>query len=556
MKSNAMRFLSQKAKGQKLNIVVLVILNAILSVLSIFFALGIKKVIDIATSTGENLKDSLIYASIAVTAIIIFQFILKISVNLLTEKTKAKLEISYKTHLFSSILAKKYDKITKYHSGELMNRLTSDVSVCSVGVAEIIPDAIGSATKIISALATLLILSPLFCLILMGAGLVVFLTVFLVKNSLKSLHKKSQETDGLVRSYMQEGIENLLAIKAFSVNDKVKDDADRLQQKNYKVKMRRRNVAVAGNAVYNVIFSLGYVFAVIYGGFMILKGDLFFGTLSAILQLVMNIQAPFASLSLVIPRITSTLASAERIMEIDDIQDEVAVKPIDQAMLNENMDSIEFKNVSFGYNDQLVLDDINLSVKKGEFVAITGRSGIGKSTLIKLLLGVYPASKGQINIEGENLVQPVGVDTRNLFAFVPQGNLIFSGTLRENITFINTSATEEQISYAIENSCLMQVINELPEGLETRIGENGIGLSEGQIQRLAIARALLTGAKVLLLDESTSALDSATEQKVLANLKQIPGLTALLITHKQAGLEICDRTIRIENKKVIEEKLQ
>ncbi len=552
-KSGAMYFLSSNAKGQKSKIVILTVLNVLLSITSIFFALGIKAVIDGATNKNvEEGKITLLYGSIAVVAIILLQFVLRISINLLCEHLKGKLEICYKSKLFSSILSKRYDKITAFHSGELMNRLTSDVGVASSGVAEILPDAVGSVAKLVCAFIALVILDPLFSLILAGAGVVVFLTIMLVKNSLKSLHKKAQETDGKVRSFMQESIENLLTIKVFNANDKVEGDATRLQANNFKVKMKRRNVAVLGNAVYNIVFSLGYVFALIYGGYMIINGKLGYGTLSAILQLVMNIQAPFASLSLVLPRILSMLASAERLVEIERIEAEQKQEAIDVDKVYNDLSSIEFENLSFGYGRELVLENANLSINKGEFVAITGLSGIGKSTLIKLLLGVYNANEGKVylRLKQENL--GVCYATRGLFTFVPQGNMVFSGTLRENITFINRNASDSEIEKVLELSCLKETVESLPEGLETRIGENGAGLSEGQVQRVAIARALLTKAPILLLDEATSALDALTEQKLLENLRSLDGVTAIMITHKVAGLSVCDKKIKIEDKKIIE----
>lgn len=552
-KSGAIRFLSVNAKGQKSKTVILTILNVILSITSIFFALGIKAVIDGATDSDyERGTAKLLYGSIAVVGIILLQFALRISINLLCEHLKGKLDICYKTKLFSSILGKRYDKITAFHSGELMNRLTSDVEVASTGVAEILPDAVGSITKLICAFIALVILDPLFSLIIACAGIVVVLTILLVKNVLKNLHKRAQETDGKVRSFMQESIENLLAIKVFNANDKVEGDATTLQNENFRVKMKRRNVAVLGNSVYNVVFSLGYVFALVYGGYMIINGRLGYGSLSAILQLVMNIQAPFASLSLILPRLLSTLASAERLIEIEELESEPKSESVDAESVYDSLSSIEFENLTFGYGRDTVLKNANLSIKKGEFVAITGLSGIGKSTLIKLLLGVYKLDDGSVYLRLQDKNLAVSSATRSLFTFVPQGNMVFSGSLRENVTFINRGASEEEIERALELACLKETIESLPEGLETRIGENGAGLSEGQIQRVAIARALLTRAPILLLDEATSALDALTEQKLLANLKGITGVTAIMITHKKAGLSICDKTIKIEDKKIIE----
>ena len=201
----------------------------------------------------------------------------------------------------------------------------------------------------------------------------------------------------------------------------------------------------------------------------------------------------------------------------------------------------------------MILDKTSLSIKKGDFVAIMGISGIGKSTLLKLLLGVFSVQGGSISLKLSNKDIPVDKHTRRLFAYVPQGNMLLSGTIRENLTFINESATDEQIEQAINVSCAKEFIDELPQGLETVIGEKGMGLSEGQLQRLAIARSLLSGSPVLLLDEATSALDEATEKKLLTNLKCLKNVTCIIVSHKKAALEICNKYVRIENGKIISE---
>jgi ATP-binding cassette subfamily B protein len=281
-----------------------------------------------------------------------------------------------------------------------------------------------------------------------------------------------------------------------------------------------------------------------------------YGTVTAILQLVNQIQSPFAALSGVMPQYYELIASTERLMEIEKVPDEEAdnMEDICVAETYDKLKYINFDNISFKYDRDIILDNTSLKVNKGDFVAIMGISGIGKSTLLKLLLGVFKVENGKIELCLDDKNIPADYHTRRLFSYVPQGNFLLSGTIRENLLFINDKASDDEIQKAIEISCSDQFINELPEGLETVIGEHGIGLSEGQLQRLAIARSLLSNSPVMLLDEATSALDEATEKRFLENLKSLQDKTCIIVSHKNAALEICNKHIQIIDKKIVMEE--
>lgn len=549
MKQSPVKWLFKTSKPERVKLIVLILANAVFSVLSILFALAMKEVVDGAV---DGNKSKLITAAIAIGSIVILQFAFRCIINGLTEHVRGKLEMRYKARVFSKILQKKHDKINVYHSGELMNRLTSDVSVVSDGITSIVPTIVASVARLTCAIIVLVILDWIFAVAFVIAGAMVFFVLALIRGKLKNLHKKSQESEGKVRSYMQECIENLLAVKVFAVNDKIEEQSDNLQKDNFRIKMKRKNYAVLGNASYNLIFSAGYIFALIYGGFRLLNDANFYGSLTAILQLVNNVQVPFMSLSNIFPKYYSMVASAERLIEIEMIESEPVGEMKDRDNLYAQMKGIAVEDLCFTYDRDRVLKNANLYINKGDFVVISGTSGIGKSTLIKLMLGVYPLEQGSLYIDGDTKI-PLDCSTRTLFSYVPQGNMVFSGTLRENVTFINRDATEEQILEALRISRADKFISELPEGLNTYVGENGVGLSEGQVQRIAIARALLTGAPVLLLDEATSALDEDTEREVLNNLSEIKGITLIIISHKKSALSICNRKIRIKDKRIIEE---
>ena len=548
---SALRWIMANTKKENKKIVVLLVANALFSMLAIVFAFLIKEIIDSVTPPNPSMQ-RLISFAVAIIGVVLLQFVFRIFTNCLAEHIQAKLEMRYKTALFKSILNKKQEKISTYHSGELMTRLTSDVVIVSDGVATILPTVVSAFARLICAVVALIMLDWIFAVAFVVAGLSVFLVITLLRNKLKGFHKKTQETDGKVRSFMQECIENLLAVKVFSVNDRIAKQSTEQQKKNFDIRMKRRNYSVLGHATYNFIFSAGYLFALIYGGVRLFDGIITYGALSAILQLVNNVQVPFASLSNVMPKYYSMLASAERIMEIEQIENEPKTNQIDREKIYGELKGIAIENAVFTYDRDKILNGGSVYINKGEFVAITGPSGVGKSTLIKLLLGVYELDNGNVYFDLENSKLGIDNSTRPMFSYVPQGNMLFSGSLRDNITFINGNATQSEIDFALSVSQVSEFISDLPQGLDTLVGENGVGLSEGQIQRIAIARAILTNAPIILLDEATSALDEATEKAVLNNLKALKDTTIIIVSHKKASIQICDRNIQIKDKKIRE----
>ena len=550
---NAKSWIKLHSKGQSLKMGVLIVSNVLFSLLSVLFAIAVKIIIDGATNPDSVVgKSDIIKGSVLIGGIVILQFVFRIVINYLIDHIKAKLEISYKSHLFGDILKKNYQKITDYHSGDLLNRLNTDVAVVADGVTTIIPNVVSAVCRLVCAVVAIVILDWIFACVFVVAGLLVYLTLTLMRAKLKSFHKQSQSTSGKTHSFMQETIENLLAVKVFSANKNVTDNSDKLQRENFDVKMKRAKYSVVGHAVYNMIFSLGYIFALIYGAFKIYNGVLGYGSLSAILQLVNNVQVPFASLSNVIPKYYAMVASAERILDIENIENEDQNLLEDRDFVYSEMTSITATDLVFSYEKEIVLDKASLTINKGDCVLIEGESGIGKSTFIKLLLGVYKPESGNLTINCKNTQYALSETTRNLFSYVPQQNLLFSGSIYDNLTFINKNATTKQIEEALKISCADEFVNDIKGGLNAKVGENGLGLSEGQIQRIAIARAIISGAPVMLLDESTSALDETTEKKLLHNLKSLKNKTLILISHKNLAREICNRVVKIQEKKIVE----
>ena len=549
---NIIRWIFNVCRAQIPAVIFIIIFNVVQGVTSVLFANFSKNVIDGATVHGE-MKYVVKYA-LMLLGVVCLQLTINIVRNSIAERCKARLDVIFRSYILDKIMKKDYASVTKYHTGELQNRIFNDVNVVTDGFTKILPNSVYFFTRLASSLIYLIIIDKIFALVFVAGGMIVFATAQIFRKQLKALHKKVQETDGETRSFVQELVINLLAVKAFSVEDKMRENADELQEKNYKARIKRRNFSIVTNAGLGAVVNVGSVFAIFFGAYKILMGAMTYGTVTAMIQLVNQVQVPFASLSGVMPQYFSMIASAERIMELDNLPDEVDYnsRDFDRNKIYSSLKSICFENISFKYDRDIILDHTSLAIHKGDFVAIMGISGIGKSTLLKLLLGVFNVQDGNIYINCTDDRIPVDKHTRALFTYVPQGNMLISGTIRDNLTFVNDDVTDSEIEEAVRISCAKQFIDELPMGIETVIGEKGLGLSEGQVQRLAIARSILSKAPILLLDEATSALDEETEKQFLTNLREMSNVTCIIVSHKKAALEICNKHIQINNGKIVE----
>lgn len=550
-----LKWMMTTVKKQIFPVALLIVFNALMSFLGVLFAFKCSTVIDSANlGQGRKLIESLLF----LLSLIIIQVVIRIVAQNISVRVSAKTEITFKSRLFSNILSKDYSRITAFHSGDLMTRLTSDISVISEGIISLAPSVVAMLTRLIFAAAALIVLDPRFALVFIIAGVLILCVTSVFRSMMKKMHKKVQETDGNLRSFLQESIGGLLMIKVFGIEDKINEKADNLQKENYDAKMKRRTVSIAANTGLNLVFQLGFVFAFAWGAVNLYKGLITVGTVTAIIQLVNQIQTPFAGMSGILPKYYSILASAERIMEIEALEGErgESEKAVCAKEAYSGLESIEFENISFSYDRDVVLENADLEIEKGDFAVISGISGIGKSTLLKLLLGVICPKDGQIFLKfnsGEK--KTADKSTRTLFSYVPQGNLLLSGTLRETVTICKPDATDDEIRFALKVSCADKFIDEFPMGLETIVGEKGFGLSEGQVQRLAVARAILSGEPILLLDEATSALDEETEKELLQNIKALKDKTCIIISHKKGAYDICNKEIKIDNKKIYTKKI-
>ena len=475
-------------------------------------------------------------------ALVAGQIALRAVLRFLEEYAKATYENEFKSRLFAGLLTHNYGAVTATHSGEWMNRLTSDTVVVSEGLATIVPGVAGMITKMAGALVIILIMEPRFAYILVPGGVLLVLLSYIFRKQLKKLHKQMQEKDGLVRIFLQENLGSLMIVKAFGKEKDSLTEAESHMSEHKKARMRKNHFSNVCNIGFGAVMNGAYVFGAVYGAFGIYNGTMTYGTFMAMLQLISQIQNPFANITGYLPKYFAMLASAERLMEIEAYKkDEVRAG---DEVYNVDNSTFGLSHVDFTYLPPvitegdaimpIVLKDYSLMIRKGEFVAFTGPSGCGKSTVLKLMMGLYTVDAGEV----------YGCD-RLMFAYVPQGNQLMSGSIRDIITFSDKDKTGDEVGIyrALHIACADGFIAELEHGIDTLLGERGMGLSEGQMQRLAIARAIYSDRPVLLLDEATSALDAGTEEAVLENLRSMTDKTVIIVTHRPAALKLCDRQV-------------
>lgn len=549
-KTSSIKWLFNVIGKQKFSIILLTIIQTVLGISSVIFAFILRSIIDSAASQNRSgFFSFLIFLVVLVAA----QILLRAVVRWLEEKSRSSIENVLKDRFFSKILRKDYASVTAVHSGEWLNRLTSDTVVCANGTVEILPNVVGMLVKMLGALFMILTLEPRFAWVLFPGGTTLIFLTYAFRKVLKKLHKTVQEQDGKLRIFLQEHLENLLIVRSFSAENQTENEAQEKMASHKSTRMKKNRFSNLCNVGFSTAMNGMYLLGLGYGGFGILNGTVSYGTLTAMLQLISQIQSPFANITGYLPKFYAMTASAERLIKIENFENDCPDGTLENAEVkqfyNKNFAGIAFENADFTYkksDDIFVLKNVNLQIEKGDFVALTGHSGCGKSTLFKLLMCFYKLDSGQIFLLKNNAEKEILTSRyRRLFAYVPQENGLMSGTVREIVTFSDRSKMQNEtaIERALKISCADEFIQKLENGIDAVLGERGAGLSEGQMQRIAVARAIFSNNPILLLDESTSALDEQTEKKLLENLKQMTDKTALIVTHRPAALEVCNKVI-------------
>ena len=545
MKYNAenLRWIIKKIRRRVPSVLCLTFISTLSSLLSVLFALATKGVIDAAIVGNQPM---FIRACVVQASVILGILVCTTLIRHLRERVHASLDQDWKKDLLNKILHSDYVAASSYHSGELINRLNNDVRILDDAVVDLLPKLCAMVVKLVAAFCVLTTLTPQFALLLLAAGgLVVFITA-LFRYKLKGMHKQVSEADGRVSSILQETLEKLLVVQAMDISDEMERRVGIQLADRFEIYRKRKNISLfANSSVYVMFYGAGFA-ALVWCAAGILNGTITFGTLTAVTQLVSQLQNPIVGLSGLMPQYIAMMAAAERLQELDQLPSDMDDTQKDPNALYERSVSICARNLTFTFDRETILDDVTFSFEKGHFYAITGPSGIGKSTLLKLLLGIYRPNCGALVVETTDESVPLDRSTRGLFAYVPQGNLLFSGTIKENLIVCKPTASDEEIARAVYLSAMDLFLPQLPQGLDTRLGEGGTGLSEGQSQRLAIARAVLTDAPILLLDECTSALDVQTESLVLQRLSELENKSCIVVTHRPAAEHFCEHKIQID----------
>ncbi len=541
---NTLKWIYARTKKYFPLITAVSLLTALSACTGVGIALVTKRIFDIAT---KDRGGSLVTAGLTLFAIIAAQVVLSAVQSFLSAFANGKLTVALRSYLFSLVLKKKYSSLSGYHSGDILNRFTSDTEVVVSSAVSIIPSVISMITKIVTGIGAMLVLNPYLAVIILMLGIAVPAIGRVINKRYKRLHKDCQRSEGKTRAFLQECFENIVVIKSFVSEAPFKTRLGFFMDENFKIKMRRTSISVLMHICLYSFFTVGYYAVLVWGAGGLAAGTLTYGTLMAFLQLISQLRAPLQNVSGIMPKYYAALASAERLMELEESDDErAALEESKMKSLKADFRRLEINDLCFSYGGDRILENCSFAAEKGRIIALTGESGSGKSTLFKIILGLYEPQSGSITVNGET---EVNSSVRGLFSYVPQGNMVLSGTIKDNITLCNSDIDEEKIIKAAKAAEIYDYIVSLQDGFDTVLSERGAGLSEGQLQRISIARALLADAPVLLLDEATSALDEATETKVLDNIKNMTDKTVLFITHRNTSLKVCDRIVRVEDKK-------
>ena len=542
IEKNNIRWLWRTTGRKKGYILTLIILQAASGGIGVIYALFLRAIVDSAVAKdGEAFWRNVLL----IIGLVGLQLTVNALIRWLQELSRADIENLVKQRLVDNILRKDYASVSATHTAEWLNRLTNDTKVVADGVVEIIPGLVGTVVRLISALVMIIILDKWFAFILIPGGILLIILTCAFRGRLKRLHKKIQESDGRLRIFLQERLSSLMVIKAFGAERGISEGAAEAMADHKKARLRRNHFSNLANVGFGAAMQGMYLLGVVYCAYGIMTGRVTYGTLTAVMQLIGQIQGPFMNISGYLPRWYAMTASAERLMDVEAFGDDETVADAEtmQHYYREEFRELGLKNAVFTYKptseeeNPVVLNGLNLSIHKGEYVAFMGHSGCGKSTVLKLLMSMYPLDDGERFIDDKDLT----AHFRRLFAYVPQGNVLMNGKIRDVISFAepDRAGDKERLDRALSIACA----DEFVDDLDMVLGERGTGLSEGQMQRIAIARAIFADSPILLLDEATSALDEGTERKLLENLRRLTDKTVIIVTHRKAALQICDKVL-------------
>lgn len=525
---------------------IMLLCNLLIAGCAVGYVFVSKKLVDVAVAlfkSGGSGRELGVWAA-AMIAIVLVRILLNAVRSFVQTTTEVKFKNALRRRLFDSLMHLRNESAVRLHSGDLLNRMLEDVRVVSSAFAVSIPSLIGTVFQLIAALAYLIILDwrlALVIIVVVPGGIAVgkFVT-----RRIRNLTSDIRKSDASVQSHLQESIQHLSLLQSLEYTDVSTSELDGLQGTLYGNELKRVKFSVTSRMLIGLAMQAGQVITFLWGAFGISTGAITYGMMTAFLQLVGQVQRPIIELSTKLPSLIHSSASIDRLNEIENLPHEEVGNPV----LLEGVVGVKLEDVSFAYADSEkdVLEEFSFDFAPGSRTAIVGPTGVGKSTLIRILLSFLNPRKGKVElyVAGQDPIA-VSPSTRCNLVYVPQGNSLFSGTIRENLLMGNPEADDSQLESALRTAAADFVFG-LPAGLETQCFEAGGGLSEGQAQRIAIARALLRPGSVLLLDEFSSALDAETETKLLERLTTaLPDHTMIFITHREKVIEYCNSVLRM-----------
>ena len=497
-----------------------------------------KYVVDDATTGDINFRNMALMCAATVVSIAV-----GVGSSILGSYIGEKFSFTIRQQFYNDIQRSAWLEISRFHSGDLVTRLTSDIGALADGMIGMLPRTILTFVQLAVAFFILFHYDRPIALFALVIGPVGAVCMVFFRKRYKKYQTALRECESDYRSFMQESLSSLTVVKTFRQEDANEQKLDGLKRRRLSLVMKNTTLGSVMGAVIRLVYSAGYVIAFCWGAYRISTGDITYGTLTVFITLVSQVQGSISGLAGVIPQMYNMLISARRIVEVAGLpKEEYGGRTDVPARVG-----VRAENVSFAYDREPVLRDLSFFVAPGEKAAVVGPSGVGKTTLIRLLLALTEPRSGAIRYETEHGEEDVSPDVRRFVSYVPQGNTLISGTIADNLRVGRENATPEEMKKALRLAAAEAFVEKLPEGLETVLSEKSGGLSEGQAQRIAIARALIGEKPVLILDEATSALDEATEAEILKNVSgELKDKTCFIITHRRSMLRYCDKVITLK----------
>ena len=536
-----LKFINSNIKGSKGKIALLSITQILLGALTVAFSFMLRYVIGAIEAKDQ---DALILYTIIIGSIALVLIILQIFYRIYYEVSYVDIENKLKKNLFNTILHKDYQEIKKTHDEEWIHRLTSDTNVIASSILSILPSLCRMVVQLVLALAAIIYLYPIFGLSLLPFIVLIILITYFMRKRLKKAHHLVQETDGRVKVFFFESLQGLSIVHSFVKEDVFSKKNEENLEAHKKARLKRNLFAIMCSIGFVVVYYAFYILAIIFCGNAIINGVMTIGLLTAIVALLTQLTGPLGNITSIIPRYYSLLASGERLrVDHEEATNYLSKEEIDH-YYNKEFKYININNISYSYLDKYgnrvdAIKDFSLLINKNEKILIKGHSGGGKTTLFKIILGLLKPESGEVLLNDE----PLDKKYERLFAYVPQDNLLMEGTIKEVISLYELDVDDDKLQEALALSNSDTFVNELALKENTYLNEKGSGLSLGEMERIAIARAIYSDAPIMLLDECSASLDAETEKKVISNILSLENKTIVLISHHKYDESLFDQVI-------------